>query len=94
MAQAPTQLQRHERASSAARRGSSTLQKIAQKKEQLKLYPRIKKLERIATHLACEVGRVGTNWNSEASLNLTHATIVLHLFRMTPAVSVRHGVQQ
>ena len=55
MAQAPIQLQRHERGSSAARRGSSTLQKIAQKKEQLKLYPRIKKLERIATHLACEV---------------------------------------
>ena len=50
MAQNPTQ-----RGSSASRRGGSTLQKIAQKKEQLKLYPRIKKIEKVATHLACEV---------------------------------------
>ena len=41
---------------SSSRKGGSTLQKIAQKKEQLKLYPRIKKVERIATHLHCEVG--------------------------------------
>ena len=40
----------------SSRKGGSTLQKIAQKKEQLKLYPRIKKVERIATHLHCEVG--------------------------------------
>lgn len=44
---------RHERGSS--RKSGSTLQKIAQKKEQLRHYPRIKKLERIATHLRCEV---------------------------------------
>ena len=36
-------------------RSGSTLQKIAQKKEQLKLYPRMKKIERIATHLPCQV---------------------------------------
>ena len=60
----------------------------------MKLYPRIKKLERIATHLTCEVGRVGINWNNKASINLTHATVVLLLFRMIPAASVRRGVQQ
>lgn len=38
-----------------SRRGGSTLQKIAQKKEQLKLYPRMKKIERIATHQICQV---------------------------------------
>lgn len=40
---------------SGSRRGGSTLQKIAQKKEQLKLFPRVKKIERIATHLGCQV---------------------------------------
>ena len=44
---------------SGSRRGGSTLQKIAQKKEQLKLFPRVKKIERIATHLGCQVG---INW--------------------------------
>lgn len=44
---------RHER--SSTRKSGSTLQKIAQKKEQLRHYPRVKKLERIATHLHCEV---------------------------------------
>ncbi|KAL5496772.1 hypothetical protein EMCRGX_G013130 [Ephydatia muelleri] len=39
-----------------SRRGGSTLQKIAQKKEQLKLYPRMKKIERIATHQICQEG--------------------------------------
>lgn len=45
---------RHERGSSS-RKSGSTLQKIAQKKEQLRHYPKIKKIERIATHLHCEV---------------------------------------
>lgn len=40
---------------SSSKKSGSTLQKIAQKKEQLRLYPRIKKIERIATHLPCEV---------------------------------------
>ena len=83
MAQAPIQLQRHERGSSAARRGSSTLQKIAQKKEQLKLYPRIKKLERIATHLACEVRESGhqLEWQViNQSCPCTGVSIVLLLF--------------
>ena len=44
---------RHERGQT--RKSGSTLQKIAQKKEQLRHYPRIKKIERIATHLRCEV---------------------------------------
>lgn len=44
---------KHERG--ATRKSGSALQKIAQKKEQLKLYPKIKKIERIATHLHCEV---------------------------------------
>lgn len=44
--------------SKGSRRGGSTLQKIAQKKEQMRQYPRIKKLERIATHLRCEVGEI------------------------------------
>ena len=44
---------RHERGSS--RKSGSTLQKIAQKKEQLRHYPRVKKLEKIAAHLHCEV---------------------------------------
>ena len=39
----------------SSRKSGSTLQKIAQKKEQLRHYPRIKKLERIATHLHCKV---------------------------------------
>jgi histone acetyltransferase len=39
---------------SGSRRGGSTLEKIAQKKEQLKLFPRVKKIERIATHLGCQ----------------------------------------
>ena len=39
----------------SSRRGGSMLQKIAQKKEQLKLYPRMKKIERISTNLACQV---------------------------------------
>ena len=47
---------RHERG--AARKSGSTLQKIAQKKEQLRHYPRVKKLERIATHLHCEVRQI------------------------------------
>ena len=45
---------RHDRGFTS-RKGASTLQKIAQKKEQLRNYPRIKKIERIATHLHCEV---------------------------------------
>ena len=39
----------------SSRRGGSTLQKIAQKKEQLKLLPRMKKIERICVHLSCQV---------------------------------------
>lgn len=39
----------------SSKKSGSTLQKIALKKEQLRLYPRIKKIERIATHLGCEV---------------------------------------
>ncbi len=39
----------------SSKKSGSTLQKIAQKKEQLRLYPRIKKIERIATHLGCQV---------------------------------------
>ena len=43
---------------SSSRRGGSMLQKIALKKEQLKLYPRMKKIERIGTNIACQV-RIG-----------------------------------
>ena len=43
---------------SSSRRGGSMLQKIALKKEQLKLYPRMKKIERIGTKLACQVTQV------------------------------------
>ena len=39
----------------SSRRAASTLQKIAQKKEQLKQLPRMKKLERISAHLSCQV---------------------------------------
>lgn len=54
MASLPPGINRHERGSSSRKSGSA-LQKIAQKKEQLRHYPRIKKIERIATHLHCEV---------------------------------------
>lgn len=37
------------------RRTGSTFQKIAQKKEQLKLLPRMKKIERICAQFSCQV---------------------------------------
>ena len=40
---------------SSSRRSGSTLQKIAQKKEQLKQLPRMKKIERVCVHLSCQV---------------------------------------
>lgn len=52
--------------SGSARRGGSMLQKIAQKKEQWKLYPRMRKIERISMNLSCQV-----NTSTRTDTNIT-----------------------
>jgi hypothetical protein len=73
------------------RRGGSTLQKIAQKKEQLKQLPRMKKIERISVHLSCQVRRLFISFNPLITLSLPAQQLlmsILALFSYTGEYSI------